>query len=180
MHLSAVTQHLFIGVILMLLTACSGDDSGNEPLTCPSGTTQACSCTNGNSGAQTCQDGAWLGCVCDGSPLCQSGASQACVCTDGASGSQTCGNNTWDSCTCDAQQPKVKKHGDICKAPDYDCGDNLGCIVEQQGDIQGICRVSCQGVFSCGENDDANDAGDTECCDVGGGTSSCFPTFTCT
>lgn len=186
MPLPILLRSLLLGCFLTL-AACSGGSDGDgdgdngTPRVCQTATTQACTCTDGAQGAQTCAQDTWGSCVCDGTPVCQTGATQGCVCTNGASGSQTCSSEQWGTCACADPPPTNKTHGDLCTAPNFDCGTDsqLTCVVDSQGDEQGICRVACQNNLSCTGNDQSWDAGDTHCCDVENGTSACFAPFVC-
>jgi hypothetical protein len=75
----------------------------------------------------------------------------------------------------DAPASATKHHGDICTAPDFDCGQNtnLVCVVDQQGDTQGVCRYACGSFSDCLNYPDAHNRFDNSCCDIGNGTSVC-------
>ncbi len=171
-------RHILL-IFPLLTIACSGDGDDSSNLVCQSASTQACTCTDGSSGAQSCSANAWLACVCDGSPVCQAGATQACVCPNDATGTQSCSNSNWGSCACES--PADPGYGEICRAPNFQCdiASNLFCITDNVGDSQGICRVPCQNDLSCVDNDLSWNAGDTDCCNVLDGSSACVAPFTC-
>jgi hypothetical protein len=77
--------------------------SGNK--VCAPGATQACTCTDGKTGSQACNnDGlSWGVCICQGGGhACTPGQTQACTCTDGKTGSQACNTDgqSWAACQC--------------------------------------------------------------------------------
>jgi len=122
---------------------------------------------------------------------CKTNDTRACLCSGGMPGAQSCVNGTWGACSCgvnpdqpdantshpdqpDARPSPTHEHGDLCKAPDFDCGDDgLVCVVDHQGDTQGMCRRSCTTFSDCLHDDSARSKFDTDCCDIANGTSAC-------
>lgn len=134
---------------------------------------------------------AFAGSGCASDAACDLNETRACVCPTGQSGAQACdANGDWTPCSCAGDggggggggnggggggNGATFKHGTVCLAPTYACGTatNLLCTVDQQGDAQGVCRLSCSTFADCLDNDDARSRFDTECCEVGNGTRVC-------
>lgn len=159
----------FFGVLL--LGACGSED--DDPGDCPEGATQGCLCAGGDNGAQVCDNGAWGACECGATTSCTDGSSQACTCAGDVSGSQTCSGGFWQGCECASggDDPVV---GDPCFGPNDCSGGDLPlfCVVENGGDIQGICTISCGDWADC--------LGDPvpsfyDCCDLSNGSLACAP-----
>lgn len=171
-------------LFLALLTVLASCGVPPEPMVCVKGTTMGCACTGGKSGVQTCEGDGFGACICDGTPVCKAGSTQACACTDGSKGVQSCTDNKWGTCQC-MMSPSFR-HGDVCKEPDYECGqrNNLVCVVDQEGDTQGQCRLVCTTFSDCLRSDDARGKFDTNCCKIKNGTRVCgqrkyFPAGAC-
>ena len=124
---------------------------------------------------------------------CIDNTNTPCLCADGHSSVQTCVAGHYAACQCDGQPPPpppppgpTKKHGDVCVAPQFDCGSNtnIECIVDHPTDAQGICRRVCGSFSDCLNDSDALHRFDTDCCDIGNGTRACgmksmFPAGAC-
>ena len=129
-----------------------------------------------------------LGCGSDSNPDpdpvdCETDQTRQCTCSDGATGAQVCDNtNAWTSCSCTMS---TFHHGDVCHAPDWDCGTgDLVCILDAPGDTQGICRLACSGPTDCAQDAATRLHFDLECCDVTNGSRVCgqqdnWPGATC-
>jgi hypothetical protein len=147
-------RHLFVTMITMLsLAACA-----SPPDDCKTNDTRPCLCPGGTSSSQTCSGGGWGACVCGGNP-----------------GGPDAGGGPHGNTPDAPPQGNKPKHGDICKAPDFDCGTgtNLVCVVDQQGDTQGVCRLACGSFSDCLQDSQASSKFDTDCCDIGNGSQVC-------
>ncbi len=109
--------NLFIKVLALVALAFLTDCSSNSPGgcvgagcttatgVCTPGATNVCTCSNGTSGAATCNAAgtAYGACVCNSTnPVCTPGATQVCACANGTSGAQTClaGGAAYGACVC--------------------------------------------------------------------------------
>jgi hypothetical protein len=120
---------------------------------------------------------------------CKTNETRPCVCPGGAPSSQTCKAGGWGECVCGAPggpdasmhtggpdaAPSGPKHGDICVSPSFSCGtgNNLICVVDHQGDTQGVCRFACGSFSDCLNNSQASSKFDTDCCDILNGSRVC-------
>jgi hypothetical protein len=88
------------------------------------------------------------------------------------------GDDTGDDGGDDSPDPPAVRHGDLCVAPAFDCGVGTGlvCVIDQQGDTQGVCRAECASFSDCLDNEDAFEQFDTSCCDILNGTQVCGQT----
>ena len=122
----------------LLLASCGGDDPASSATAIPAcipGSTAACLCASGGSGAQTCQaTGAFAPCECAAGgdidatagedvpvppPACIPGASVACTCTSGASGAQVCqAAGLYAPCECKAAEVPDAGPTDLGTPPD--------------------------------------------------------------
>jgi hypothetical protein len=176
--------------VLLVFVACLGlavSGCGSDPMTppndCQEGASEACACSNGDSGSQTCHDGAWSACTCSPTPPpsdCQNGAQQSCSCSGGGQGSETCSNGVWSSCQCQSM-PTGPAVGDPCGG-DEDCAGGakrMFCVFENESDTQGICTVTCGAWTDCTQDKVGKPF--WQCCDLANGTAACEPnTVMCT
>ena len=120
---------------------------------------------DGADAIEVCNDGSWGSYSCD--TLCQQQGEAGGSC--GPAGGS-------DDCLCESG-PAEPVHGSLCDSNDSSaCGfpsSGLLCVVENQGDVQGTCRVVCNTFLECTDNDEALNAFDTECCDVFNGSRVC-------
>ena len=137
-RLATVGLFLFLGGVAVAACAAESEDCGDNE-------TRACVCTGGVAGAQTCTGGAWSVCSCD-----EGGG-------DGGGGG---GGGEPDA----GGGGDTVHHGDTCFAPE-DCGvgTDLICIVDNEGDTQGVCRAECGDFSECLQDPDASGQFDTDC-----------------
>ncbi len=146
---------LGVGLGLTLaLAACDGAGGGAPaPVPCTAGATQACTCTDGAQGSQTCAAaGTWEGCVCQDphcTPACDGKecGDDGCggTCGPGCPAGQTCGTSGAAAghcaapCTPDCQ-------GKVCGTDG--CGGTCapGC---QAGEVCNADQTTCEGAAAC-------------------------------
>lgn len=144
----------------MLTLSCGTEPEPGPSKVCSAGSTQACACTEGGSGVQTCDanGGAWGS--CNGCPTfeCRVNATKQCPCAGADAGTQTCGESrTWGQCmgcppacgsldsACDSANQccsqicgKAKCQSATCKAGGASCSADWECCYSVCG--TGTCR----------------------------------------
>jgi hypothetical protein len=171
---SRLIRDLFLLSFLLLGACASEGDDDDDDFVCQQGATQGCVCPGGGNGGQACDDNAWGTCECDGNQNdCTNGSTQSCTCAGGDSGSQSCAGGSWQGCVCEGggDEPVI---GDPCfDQSDCDGSDlELFCVLENGGDVQGICTIACGDFSDC--------LGDPvpafyDCCDLANGSLACAP-----
>lgn len=146
----------------------ANEPEANEPEPAPEpecGANEQSATCDGADTIVVCNQGDVSSFSCDA--LCQQDGAPGGSCGPGPSGAD---------CFCGEDPGPAFSHGDLC-APDTSgaCGfpsSGLLCVVENQGDTQGVCRLVCT-QNECLFDDDTVNALDTECCDVFNGSRVC-------
>ncbi|MCB9641428.1 MAG: hypothetical protein H6727_21210 [Myxococcales bacterium] len=130
---------------------------------CTPGSTQACTCSDGKMGSQTCipSGAAFDACTCSGTQACTPGSTQACTCSDGKSGTQSCNTagTGFDACACNGNpQGCVPGVSQGCVCTD---GKNGSQTCNTDGKGFGACTCTggpnpqtCQSAAQCGSGQD--------------------------